>query len=883
MIRPSIRRAFRLALRRRDRWERDVEDEIKLHLALRAEQLMERGATADDAFREAVRRFGPVEESRARLLDAARHREQQMQRTEFLDDLRQDMAFALRTLRRQKGWTAITVFTLALGIGATTAVFSVVSSLMLHSIPYPGADRVMIVEQQPTVGNNTGIHVSITPSPRVVTAWRAGTHAFDALEPYHNATVSLHTAGDPASIEATWILPSFAQFAGQRPLIGRLFSAAEMTGRAPVTLLSEGLWRTRFGADEKVLGRALTIDDTAYTVIGVMPAALRLPSLRFGPPDVWLPLDLSNIHLGLHVVGRLHPGASVASAEHELDTLALRSGSDGDKLLFNAHVVSPAQQLSFHDELILLTAAVALVLLVACANVAHLLLARAATRHRELAVRAALGAGRARIFRQLLTESLVLAFAGAAGGVCLGWVGLKTLVALRPSGLTELDAARLDGTTLLVTVTLATLSGIVFGILGAVQSSRHSTHDALKAGSTATSHSRRHDRLRSLLVISEMALSATLVVGATLLVRSVINLQHTDLGFDPKGLYAINVNLPKARYASPAASEAFFNALTPRLRLVRGIRDLTLASVGPGSRSFAIGTLEIEGEASPASASGSTSFIDGNGVEPGWFKMMGVRLVEGSTFTDTSAAAHQVIVNAGFAHKHWPSGGALGHRIRVAYQGSGTWRTIVGVAANVSASGPGSDPAAPILYDPIGNLAGGAAVLLRTDGNADVVTPIRALIKSIDPMMSPPTIESTEHMVSGAIAGPRFTMILLAVFTCIALVLAAVGLYGVMAYAVTERTREIGIRIALGASRGTIARLIAVRGLALAVTGAALGLGGAYWGTRLIVKLLYGVQPLDTASFAIGAIVLIGAALVACVVPTRRAVGVDPITAIRAE
>lgn len=896
MIRGDIRRVFRLALRRRDRWEHEVEDEIKLHLALRAEQLMAQGAPPEAASQEAVRRFGSLTESRARLLDAARHRERQMQRTEWLNDLRQDIGFAVRTLRRQKGWTAITILTLALGIGSTTAVFSVVSSLLLHAVPYPDAARVMIVEQQPTTGNTTGMRVSITPSQRVVTAWRAGSHTFDVIEPYRSSTAALETAGEPAEIAVAWILPSFAQFAAQRPIIGRLFSSDEMSNRARVALLSEEMWRSRYGGEDQALGQIVTIDDSTYTVIGVMPAALRLP-LWNGGTDVWLPLDMTNGNLGYRVVGRLHPGATRSAAARELDQLSARAEGDataggqaiafsknGGKHVFTAHVVSPAEQVSFHDSLILLTVAVGLVLLIACANVAHLVLVRAATRHRELAVRAALGAGGARIFRQLLTESLVLALAGGVAGVALGWLGLKVIIGVRPMQLAELSVARLDMTTLAVTAALATMSGIVFGVIGAMQSSRHSTSEALKAGSGATSQSRRHDRLRSLLVISEMALSATLIVGATLLVRSVINMQHSDLGFDPRGLYSIGLHLPKTRYATAASRSAFIRELTSRLQTIPAIRDVAIAGVAPGSRSFNIGVLEVEGEPVVAT-SGGTSFIDANSVEPAWFTMMGVRLVQGSTFTDTTAAAKQVIVNAGFARAHWPGDlhAALGHRVRVAYQGQGTWKTIVGVAADVSTSGPASANSTPMLYEPAGDLGSGGAVMIRTNGAADVVTPVRALIHSIDPQMSMPTIESAEHIASGSMAGPRFTMSLLTVFTLVALVLAAVGLYGVMAYAVTQRTREIGIRMALGATQRSIGRSVVARGVVLALIGAVVGLGGAYWGTRLLTDMLFGVARLDVASFAIGAVVLIAAAVVACVVPTRRALAVDPITAIRAE
>jgi putative ABC transport system permease protein len=510
------------------------------------------------------------------------------------------------------------------------------------------------------------------------------------------------------------------------------------------------------------------------------------------------------------------------------------------------------------------------------------MMARAASREREIAVRAALGAGRARIFRQLLTESLLLSFAGAAGGVLLGWLGLKTMVALRPESMSELSLARLDLTTLGVTVAVAVGSGLLFGVAGAFQSSKQSTHESLKAGSLATSHARGHDRFRSLLVVSEMALSATLIVGATLLIRTVVNMQHSDLGFDARRLYAVKVSLLKKHYATPASRAAFFGELSTRLRAARGVSALAFSSVPPGARSFSVGTFEVDGE-TPAANTGSSSFTDVNTVDNDFFKMMGVRIVEGSSFTDTTEAAGQVIVNAGFARTHWPPGGALGHRVRVAYQGNGPWKTIVGVAADALTGGPGTISTAPLLYTPIATPSLQESIMVRTDGRMDLAGVARALVKSIDPQQTPPEIESTEAVVGRSISGPRFTMLLLTLFTVLALILAAVGLYGVMAYSVAQRTREIGIRVALGATQGRIAKSVVVRGVVLAAVGAAVGLGGAYWGTRLIAKMLYGVAPLDAASFATGAGVLVLTAAVACVVPTRRALAVDPIRAIRAD
>jgi putative ABC transport system permease protein len=359
-------------------------------------------------------------------------------------------------------------------------------------------------------------------------------------------------------------------------------------------------------------------------------------------------------------------------------------------------------------------------------------------------------------------------------------------------------------------------------------------------------------------------------------------MQRTDLGFEPKGLYAIRLVFPESRYKAPASRAAFANELKARLRTTPGVKELAFAGTPPGSRSFSVGTFEVDG-AQAAASDGGSSFTDVNVIERDFFKLMGIRLVEGSMFTDTSEAANQVIVNAGFARAHWPAGGAIGRRVRVAYQGKGPWMTIVGVASDALTTGPGSISTAPLLYSSPTEVHERVALMVRTSGSMDLATTVRQLVKSIDPEMAPPKIESAEEIVSKTIAGPRFTMLLLTAFTLLALLLAAVGLYGVMAYSVAQRTREIGIRIALGATQATIGKSVVMRGVLLAFFGAALGLGGAYWGTRLIEKMLFGVAPLDVASFATGAVVLVLTAVVACVVPTRRALAVDPIRAIRAD
>lgn len=866
------------------RAEADVDDELAFHIDMRTRDYLGRGMTELDARRAATRRLGDLAGARAECIAITARRERRMTRAQLIDAFVHDVQFAGRTLRRQKGWTAVAIITLALGIGANTAVFSVVNALLLHPLPYPNADRIAFIYEEPTQGNNTGIHVMVTPQPPVVRAWREHARSFEAIEPYTTSDRAWRTTdGTPASVQTASVLPSFGKFVGARPIIGREFTAADITGGERVAVLSEPFWRGRYGGDRSIVGNAITLDNQPYTVIGVMPTAYRLPRLADAVSDVWLPLDLRDDGLGLSVMGRLRPRVKLADAARELDSLYARSTSRATTtgtMDFRVKLTSPRDLVSFRQSLLLLSGAVALVLLIACGNVAHLLLARTASRQREFAIRGALGASRLRLVRQLLTESLILAVAGCLGGVVVGWGGLHALVALRPESLPELDGARVDGMTLLVTAALAAATGLIVGLFGAFQSSRLAAHDALKAGASSVSQSRRQRRVRSLLVVSEMALSTVLLVGATLLVRSIVHLQTTDPGFNTSRLYALQLALPNDRYPTSSARTVFLSSLSEEIRRVPGVAAATVAAGAPPSRSFMIGALQLEGD--PAPPAGTTSFVDYNGVEPGYFRMMGIRLVEGTTITDTTKAAAQALVNEGFAKKYWPGKSALGRRLRVVYNGQGDWRTIVGVAADALTSGLTGDATRPLLYTPAMDLFQ-PALLVRAVPGADPLPAIRALVSRADGALPPPNVTNVEDAMARTVAGPRFTMTLLVAFTLLALVLAAVGLYGVMAYTVAQETREIGIRIALGATRSTIAKAVLRRGVVLAVVGALVGVFGARAASRLLEHLLYGVTRTDAVSFTIGVLVLILTAVVACLVPMRRAVSIDPLMAIRAD
>lgn len=860
----------------------DVDDELAFHIDMRAHDYMAQGMSEAAARRAAARRLGDLASARTECIAITTRRERRVTRAQLIDAFVHDLRYAWRTLGRQKGWTIVAALTLALGIGATTAVFSVVNTLLLHPLPYPNATRLAIVYQEPTTGNSTGVRVFVSPQPEVVALWRQHAKSFDAIEPYTASDQALRGIdGTQSTVRTGFVLPSFAAFTGVRPVIGRAFTTADVQQDARVVMLSEPFWRSRFGADSSMLGKAITLERQPYTVIGVMPATFRLPKLSEAVSDVWAPLDIKEKVVGLSVITRLKPNVTMAAAMKDLNDLYLQSAeAKSGHGEFRTRLSSPSELVNFRQSLILLSWAVAFVLLIACGNVAHLLLARTASRQRELAIRAALGASRVRIVRQLLTESLVLAAAGCVGGLLIGWVGLNALVALRPDSLPELAGARIDRTALFVTAALSALTGLAVGSLGALNALRHSAHDALKAGALALSQSRRQRRLRSLLVISEMAVSTVLLVGATLLVRSIIHLQSIDPGFDPHGLYAMQIDLPREQYANGAARQAFTSRLVDRVRSLPGVAGVSLAAGAPPSRSFMIGSLHIEGQ--PAPKRGETGFVEYNGIDVDFFRTMRITLVEGSTFTDTTRAARQAIVNEGFAKAYFPGQSALGKRFRVVYDGSEQFNTIVGVAANSSTGGLTSDVSSPFFYTPAPQLRE-PVLLVRGAPGVDPVANVRALITQLDPTLAPATVSNVESALQRSVAGPRFTMMLLVVFTVLALVLAAVGLYGVMAYAVAQQTREIGIRIALGATRGSIAKSVLGRGVAMAVAGAVVGAIGARWGSKLLEHLLYGIQRTDAASFVIGVGLLLLTALVACLVPMRRAVGVDPLISIRAD
>jgi putative ABC transport system permease protein len=860
----------------------DLDEELAFHVEMRAHDYMAQGMSEAAARAAALQRLGDLTSARAQCIAVTNRTQRRMTRTRIIDSITQDIAFAVRTLGRNKGWTAVAIFTLALGIGANTAMFSVVNHLLLNPLQYPNADRVGVVFQAPKSGGPSGHNVMVTPKPKLIEAWRAHARSLETLEPYRTTDVTIERSGaDPRTASVAMVFPSFARFAGARPIIGRMFTPAESKGEATVALLDEGTWRSDFGGVHEVLGSTVLVNGKTTTIIGVMPTAFALPRSHEGSIDLWMPLDLARHEFGTLTVARVREGITFAAAQRELDAIASRTETgSSDAKEYDTKLMAPGDMLGFKQSLVLLSVAVALVLLIACANVIHLLLARASTRQRELAIRAALGAGRGRLFRQLLTESALLSVAGCIGGLALGWVGLTLLVDSRPESLGDLATVKMDGATLAVTIAIAVVTALLFGVVGAIQAARHSTHDSLKAGTLASSASRGRGRGRSLLVVTEMALCTMLLVGAILLLRSVMHLQTMDPGFDPRGLYAIEMNLPEDRYKSDAAKRSFNAEALRRARQIPGVEAATLVASAPPKSTFLLGAIQIEGQPEPPA--GSTTLIRFNGVAPEFFRMAGMRIVQGTTFTDTSAAAAQVVINEGMARQLWPGQSPLGRRLRVVYNKSGDWSTVVGVVGDARLSGLTSDAAEPIMYG-AGTSMFHPSLLVRGAGESAFLSALTNLPRQIDPRLPPPQVQDVEHTMRTSMARPRFTLFLLGIFAIVAVGLAAVGLYGVLAYNVAQRTREIGIRMALGAPRRRVARDVLGQGMLMVVIGSAIGLIAARGGTRLLEHTLYGVAQTDVVSFAGAAISLVAIAMLASLVPVRRAIAIDPVIAMRAD
>jgi predicted permease len=868
-----------------DRVDADVEDELEFHLEMRIRDYVARGLSESDACTAAVKRLGDLRRARAECLTIGHRRQRRMTRVQILETLMQDLRFALRTLGRQKAWTAVATVTLALGIGANTAVFSVVNDLLLDPLRYPHTDRLLLISR---VNAQSGLQ--LTPTRKLRDAW-AKAQSFESLQGVRTEDLTLISGTEPRSIHAVMIEPSFFAFAGARLVTGRAFREDEAkTGAAPVVVVGERFARDQFSDVSSALGKTIRLDATTYTIVGVVADGVRVPAFSTQAAEVWLPLLPSAPFFSGPVVGRLKPGITKEVAEQELRAIATElAKSDGSikgtQFVINAR--QPGSTGQTRQSVLLLAGAVSLLLLIACANVAHLLLARGSAREREIAIRAALGAGRHRIIRQLLTESMLLALGGCIAGLAVGFLSLRLIIGLRPPRLSELANAHIDGRVLAVTILMSAITGIAFGLTAAFHSARAGNFTVLRSSIGGTAGNSRQ-RLRSLLVITEMALSVMLLVGATLLIRTVINLHRMDPGFDTANLYAMPVELPTARYPKEADREAFATRMLEAARRLPGIEQVTVADNVPTRAGVMIGSWEAEGTAAN-SAPDRGGFSSMNSVRPEYFELMKMRFIAGHTFDAGSKERGEVIISQSLAQQLWPNANAIGRRFRLANAAPGSppaaWNVVIGVMANASLMSLRDERNTPAIYYPSQTGVGfqGATLVVRTIPGHSPFADLRRLSLALDPNLVPPQALRMATLLNETVASQGFMMTLLTAFAALAVCLSAIGLYGVIAFMVSQTTREIGVRIALGATRANIVQLVMRHGVALATIGLAVGLAGASWGMGLLRGSLYGVQPTDPASFAIGAVALLSVAALACLVPTRRALRVDPVIAMRGD
>ena len=809
-----------------------------------------------------------------------------------MDTLGQDIRYALRALAQQRAFAIVAVLTIALGVGANTAIFSVVNAMLLQPLPYPAADRLVVLWTTTGSGNNA------VAWPEYLD-WRAQSHAFEEMGVWRGQSVTLTGADtEPDRASGAFVTASFFDVVGAQARLGRTFrpEETEPTTTQPVTVISHGLWTRRFGADPGILGRTLVLNGQPRTVIGVVGPEFeggRAPfDGWFMGTEVWLPVaDFPNANglargqSELLVAARLRPHTTVAAAQADLSLVARHlEQAYPDTHARRAVVVMPLHEQLVADvrpALLILLGAVGLVLLIACANVANLLLARASHRQRELALRSALGAGRRRLVAQLLTESMVLALAAGVLGAALGSFALRGLVALVPASAGLPANLGIDRTVLAFTAGLSLLTGMVFGLLPAWQASRPDLVAVLREGGRSVGGAARR-RFRDGLVVAEIALSLVLLVGAGLLLRSVSALQGADPGFRTDRLLTMEFRLPPARYPQPAQMAAFFRAILERMRAVPGVESVALVRAVPFSGNGGSSLYEIEG-AAPAPP-GREPRTQTNIVSPGYFRTMGIPILRGRDVEerDTADATPVAVVSATFARTAWPGQDALGKRVR--FKGNDRWWTVVGVAGDVK-HGSFTDAPAPQAYTPHEQDPKiFACVVARTTGDPMAAADgIRRAIWSVDAQQPVWKVRSMEALLARARGPTRALSILIAMFAAVALVLAAVGIYGVMTYLVAQRTREIGIRMALGASAHTVVAMVVGRGLALTLAATVLGIAGAAALTRTLATLLFGVGPLDPLTFVAAAAVLGGVALLACWLPARRAARVDPVVALAEE
>jgi putative ABC transport system permease protein len=809
-----------------------------------------------------------------------------------LHELTQNLRFALRTLARSPGFTAVALATLALGIGANTAIFSVVDAVLLRPLPYPEPSRLVGVFQTLPRQN-----VSRTGISYLNYADLAGrSRSFRPLGAIRMHDYTLTGKGEPELVVGGTVTANVFGILQVRPLLGRVLTPEDdPPGAPPVAVLGERLWRERFGSDPQIVGKPVYLDKQPATVVGVLPAVFKTPP-GYPPAQLWLPLthdpvfnDLRQKRGGhyLTVVGRLAPGVTIDGARAELATISAALGRQYPKENegWGVTVLPLAESLvgGVRTALTVLLAAVALVFLIACANIANLLLARGSGRAREVAIRTALGAGRARLLRQFLIECLLLGLAGGALGVGLALAGMRGLRAWLPADLPRVDEIGIDGRVLLFSLAASLAAAVLFGLAPAWQASGYALSEALREGSAGAGESGGKRRLRHLLVVGETALSFVLLIGAGLLGQSFLKLQRVDLGFRPAHVLTAGLSLPRSQYSAPEQWIGFYRELVDRLAGEPEVEGAAAALPLPLSGSGLNFGFQIEGRTQEGSGSDLTANY--TAVTPDYFRILGVPLERGRLFaaSDTIASPKVCVISATFARRFFPGESPVGRRLLFGFKES-VAREIVGVVADVKRDGLAA-PSRPEVYVPFLQDPWWASyIAVRTTGDPERLSAaVRRDIRALDPTLPIADIQPMTRFVEDSVAQPRLRAALLALFGATALMLAVLGVYGVISYNVGRRTREVGIRMALGAQRRDVLELVLRQGLGLTAVGLAAGLAAALLLTRPLTSLLFGIEPLDPTTYGSVAAILLLASLAACWIPARRATRVDPIRTLRYE
>ncbi len=862
----------------------ELQREIEIHIQQLTKEAIASGMAEADARALALREFGPVGRIKEQCRDT--------RRVSWIQDFAQDLRYGLRMLRESPGFTAVAVFTLALGIGANTAIFSIVDAVLLRSLPYPDPNQLVLMFHVPLNRPDALSGISY----RDFTECRRQNHVFSEMagNTFHDLTLT--GAGEPAIVNTADVTPEVFPLLNAKPLAGRLLLPEDgKPGAAAVAVLSENLWRSRFGSNPGLIGQSITLDMRSFTVVGILPASFRYPD---GAPhqDVWIsvmqdplfgPLTSQPGVRLLGVIGRLKPGVSLAKAQAEMNIVGARLAkefpAEDSEMAIRTKPYREVVVGNLKFALLILVSAVGLVLLMACVNVANLLLSRATSRGREIAVRIALGASRARIVRQLLTESTLLGLLGGVAGVLLAALVVRSLQTFLPSEVVRIGSIHVGGPVLAFALLLSLVAALVFGVAPAVIATASNLQTNIKEGGERTGQ-RGGRQLRSCLAVAEVSLAMVLLVGGGLLIRSFARVTSADPGFDPNNVIEAEVSLPQFEYSTPQQWTAFANELLARLHAQPGFENCALAAPLPMDRQGqATFTFSIVGN--PPLPPGRSTTADYATVSPDYFRVMRIPLLRGRLFSgkDSASNPNVTIVSEVLARRFFPNQDPIGRQMRFGFPPNGNVpREIVGIVGDVRDVALSKKPG-PMMYVPFAQapLYGGEVVVRSSLSVSGVAAAVRQAVRSIDRNLPVTDIESFPEALGQSISRERFRTFLLGSFSAIALVLAAVGIFGVVSYSVSQRTHEIGIRMAVGAQRRDMLRLILGQGAKLALLGLVIGVFFAFLLTRLMASLLYDVSARDPQTFGAVAIVLLGVAVTACYIPARRAMRVDPMVALR--